>query len=157
MAARDGVAYCRCCCRCRLLPGDQGHTRVSDGHDGISQAKPNVPPEARPSSSGIDWVQAFLSKLDAPALRAVKQALERSAGFTTAYSGAGFFESMISQLCAAFEITAPPCLHACDVSPLCQRALTRYNSCSPTSPQCVFGDLRHRVRRSAYLKMRRIQ
>ena len=105
---------------------------------------------------GLAWARLFLSKLDSSLVGALKSILTSCSGVTTAYSGAGFFESLVMQLATVMQIQPPQCWHAGDIGELPRRALLAHEE-SPMAPQCVFGDLTRRVRQGAVDKMYNIQ
>ena len=59
--------------------------------------------------------------------------------FSTAYSSAGFFESIVYQLCCHFGIGAPACSHGWEVDKKARQALMARDV--PDGPRCIFGDL----------------
>ena len=82
------------------------------------------------------WVAQLLSRLTAAERYVLTQALQNIDGVSTAYSGCGFFEFMIKQLCVHLNVDRPKFLHAFDIDAPCREALL-----SNSSLGCIFGDL----------------
>lgn len=85
------------------------------------------------------WVSQILGRLDRTQRSGVKRFLT-SASYSTAYSGCGFFESIVHQLSMHLGIQRPPtCTHAFEVQAKARAALL----CTDLgdSPGHVYGDL----------------
>ena len=123
---------------------DQAEASSSIGN-GASTGKAH-PEHVHQQAPDQEWLQSFLLQLDPATQGAIAEVLRNSPGFSTAYSGGGFFESMVVQVCAALEIQPPPCWHASDLSDLCQQTLLAHRG--PAAPKCIFGDICQRVPRN---------
>ena len=86
------------------------------------------------------WVAQILTRLDAQQRAGFKRFLRTSSGFSTAYAGAGCFESIVGQLASYLGIRRPPgCLHAWELHKKARLALMCPDK--GDAPQHVFGDL----------------
>ena len=107
----------------------------------------------------VKWCRTFLQCLDPGMVAAIQAAFSAPPGFTTAYSGAGFFESLMSQVGRVLgdrDGAVPKCWHACEIDDLPRRILLQHED-GPTAPECIFGDLTRRVPAATMEKLTRIQ
>ena len=85
----------------------------------------------------------------------MRRFLKQAVGFSTAYSGAGFFESIVFQLCRHCGLKPPPCTHGWEIVPKCRQALLARNVSD--GPEHVFGDLMSIFPQNKIRKLKRVQ
>ena len=101
------------------------------------------------------WVSQILGRLDHTQRSGVKRFLT-SASYSTAYSGCGFFESIVHQLSMHLGIQRPPtCTHAFEVQAKARAALL----CTDLgdNPEHVYGDLCGYFPRRTVQKLLKVQ
>ena len=107
------------------------------------------------ASAAQQWIAQLFSRVSGPERSALKRLLRASLGFNTAYSGIGFFESIIYELSTYLGIPAVPCTHAFEIHSATRKALL--GSDLPDGPEHVFGDLLSIYSTRLCKKMRTVQ
>ena len=108
----------------------------------------------RTSSDLEEWPAALLSKLDSFQRYHVLRFVRLAHSYSTGYSGCGFFESAVGQLCSHAGVRPPRCSEAWELLPKPRAGLL---CSSPESPEHVYGDMMSIFPARAVAKMRRIQ
>ena len=85
------------------------------------------------------WVAQLLSRFDSVQRDGIRKFFIEAAAITTAYSGCGFFENLISQICLHLNISPPRCVAAWEVNAKARVAL--HGSGCPMAPAHIFGNL----------------
>ena len=85
-----------------------------------------------------EWPAQLCSHLDSFQRSQLLGFVRRAHSYNTGYSGCGFFESTVGQLCAHLGVRPPKCTEAWELLEKPRSALLQ---CSPESPQHVFGDM----------------
>lgn len=86
-----------------------------------------------------NWAAQVLSRLDGAGQRALKRLLRSTLGVNTAYSGIGFFETVLLSLSKYMGIKMPKVTHAFEISE--KARITLLGTEQPDAPEHVFGDI----------------
>ena len=141
----------------RRVSADTGSMSEAEAETFIEAETDTViedPPPQGPANmkEARQWPATLLSQLDHPSIQAIKIALRGCVGTSSDFSGAGFLESGLSQLCTSLNIDQPRCMYMSDIDPTCRQALMLFNN-----DACVFGDITLRYRDEVIVRMRRVQ
>ena len=124
-----------------------------------------APDEVRGPSNlpeAIDFFERELSQLDGFQQRQLAAVFRRGVNLTTAYSGAGFAESLLGylaeQCCERWpdiDLSRSSCHAAADINPWCRKVLASHKGAM--APQHIFGDICLRFGGEALDQLRKIQ
>ena len=99
------------------------------------------------------WWDQLSKALPAFALAKLHHWLLQGVSLSTDYSGAGFFESCVEDMCLAVEAPPPVLLYACDNNSKCRKWLQS----RARVPTHIFTDILDRVRPKSVDKLARLQ
>ena len=99
------------------------------------------------------WCAQLLSRFGPQQRRHLRRVFRATVGLTSAYSGCGFFESIVRQLCEHLDVCPPPCIAAWEVNRKARIALRS----GPMSPQHCFGNILDMFPKPVVKKMFKVQ
>ena len=99
------------------------------------------------------WWEHLSKALPAFALAKIHTSLSQGVTLSTDYSGAGFFECCVEDMCQAISAPEPVLHYACDNNPKCRKWLQG----RARVPAHIFTDILERVRPRVVAKLTRLQ